>query len=351
MVDRPAAGPTPRRAALIGHASHLPARRLTNAELAQEFEGATASDIERKTGIAARAVAEQDEFASDMAERCSRALLDRLQVDPSLVNCVILTTMTPDYAIPSTASQLHRSLGLAPRAGAMDVALGCAGYTYCLALAAALVESGRSDVVLVVTAERMTAYTETTALATKALFGDAATASLVAEAAVDSIPEALPRGLLGPSAFGTEGAVDGLVVRGSGLRGHLARVAGDRSRAMLEMDGPAVFDFTLRVIGRHIEDFLEQQGLGVADVDLFVLHQANGFMLGHLRRRLKIPQERFFVHLEEVGNTVSSTIPLALEEAHARGRIADGDRVLLCGFGVGFSWSSILVDYVDDVEG
>jgi 3-oxoacyl-[acyl-carrier-protein] synthase-3 len=205
-----------------------------------------------------------------------------------------------------------------------------------------MIESGRCRKILFLTADRFTSCTETASSGVRTIFGDGATANLI-----EVVPDSAPAtgGLIGASVVGTDGSgARKLITPTSGARGWVGAEKDD-GRPAFEMVGSDVFNFTLREIGPHILDFLGDQGLGVEDIDLFVFHQANLFMLEHLRRRLKISEEQFVVHIAEVGNTVSSTIPLALEECLAQGRVKPGAKVLLCGFGVGFSWGSVLLEY------
>ncbi|MFT7463641.1 MAG: 3-oxoacyl-[acyl-carrier-protein] synthase-3, partial [Pseudohongiellaceae bacterium] len=247
-----------------------------------------------------------------------------------------------------TAPLVQHALGLPQDISAFDISLGCSGYPSALNQAAALIESQRAAKVLLITADRMTAYTTHAGRDVQTIFGDGATASLIVahtDTAKSSASSAA-RGVIGQGKFGSDGSgAEKLWVPTSGTRGFAGQVTRDVPSPTLEMNGLDVFAFTLRVVGKHVQQFLASQGLAIGDVDLFVFHQANRFMIEHLRRRLKIDSEHFAVHIAEVGNTVASTIPLALEQALLKGQIQPGQRVMLVGFGVGYSWGSVLLDY------
>ena len=331
------------RAVVSAVASYLPEARLTNADLIAEIPGWTEEKIESKTGIRSRRIADSADFTSDLAVRACEAVFAQRPDVRDAVDFLVLVTVTPDYLVPFTASSVQTALGLSTDVGALDVLMGCSGYVYGLSLAGGLVESGRANKVLLITADRFTPMADEAAPGTKVLFGDAATATLV-EA---SNPGAtVPGGVLCGAKHGTDGeGASKLLIPTSGLKGFVGAETTEASKPTVVMNGSEVFDFTLRRIGKHVRAMLAENELSVDDVDLFVFHQANLFMMDHLRRRLRIPEERFMVYLDETGNTASSTIPLALERALLAGRVQPGQRVLLVGFGMGYSWASMLLEY------
>jgi 3-oxoacyl-[acyl-carrier-protein] synthase-3 len=255
-----------------------------------------------------------------------------------------MVTASPDYILPFTAGAVQAALGLPTSVGGIDIGLACSGYTYALAVAAGLVESGRARNVLLLTGDRYSAFTDEALPGTKTLFGDGATASFIRAVDPDG-GEPLGLGLIGATRYGTDGSGGKhLLVPTSGLKGFLGSETAAASKPTIEMDGAQVFDFSLRVIPGFLKQFLADSQLGIDDIDLFVFHQASLFMLNHLRRRLRIPEERFAVYIADLGNTISSTIPLALEDALRAGRVGPGKRALLIGFGAGFSWSLALLE-------
>lgn len=341
-------------------AYHLPERVLDNAELAAQFPEWSVEKIFGKTGIDRRHIAAPDETSADLGERAARALFERDGLDPQCVDYLLFCTQTPDYILPTTACVLQHRLGMRTSAGALDFNLGCSGYVYGLGLAKGLIETGQADSVLLVTAETYSKLIHPRDKSVRTLFGDAAAATLVTNATNATNATASPgaRGEpIGPFVYGTDGRGAGnLVVTTGAFRSprtpESAREVGDkfgnvRSADHLYMNGGEIFTFTLQAVPRLVDAVLEKAGVALAQIDLVVLHQANAYMLEHLRKRLGVPPERFVVELEGVGNTVSSTIPIALERARQRGALRAGMRVLLVGFGVGYSWGATLLTWAD----
>jgi 3-oxoacyl-[acyl-carrier-protein] synthase-3 len=312
---------------------HLPERALTNQELAATFPEWSVEKIAAKTGIVQRHLAAPEECASDLAVAAARKLFASSACRPEEIDFLLLCTQSPDYFLPTTACLLQDRLGLPTTAGALDFNLGCSGYVYGLSLARGLIETGQAASVLLLTAETYSKFLHPDDRGVRALFGDAAAATLV-RARADAPPGGLP--WIGPFVFGTDGkGKDHLIVAGGGLR----RPARDH----LVMNGPEIFSFTLRAVPQAIRQLLARAVKRMDDVDLFVFHQANGYMLEHLRKKLQIPPEKFVLALSHCGNTVSSTIPIALKEAAAARRLAPGALVMLVGFGVGYSWGATLI--------
>ncbi|MFD1720135.1 3-oxoacyl-ACP synthase III family protein [Amnibacterium endophyticum] len=332
-------------AAIAAIGVHLPERVLTNEDLAAEFPDWTVAKIAGKTGIDGRHIAADDEFSSDLAVGAVRALQRDHDVDLSTIDHLIVVTQTPDHPMPAVSSIVHGALGLPTDCGTVDLALGCSGYVHGLGLASALLDAGQASRVLLVTADTYSRLLNPADRGVRTIFGDGATATLLEPAAPGR----------GASAFvyGSEGSGGGaLCVPGGGLRdGGLPEAADPARRGLtasgadLYMDGPAVFEFTLRVVPPAVERVLAKAGVERDAIDTWVFHQANAFMLGHLRRKLGVPEDRFVVDLADVGNTVSSTIPIALARAKDRGALAEGSRSLLLGFGVGLAWSGAIIDW------
>lgn len=322
-------------AAIIDSAHHLPDLRLTNDDLAREFPGWSVAKIAAKVGIDARHIAAPGELSSDLGFQAAQKLFARGRCSPAGVDFLLFCTQSPDYFLPTTACLLQERLGLPRSAGALDFNLGCSGFTYGLSLAKGLIETGQCRNVLLITAETYSKFLSPDDRGVRTIFGDGAAATLIG--AVDDPP---PGGgaWIGPCVFGTDGrGADALIVRTGGMR----EPATDQSPPRLEMKGPEVFSFTLEAIPAAVHELLARSGDAVADVDLFIFHQANEHMIRALQRSLRIPDERFMLYLRDVGNTVSATIPLAMEAAVEQGRLKPGDRMVLVGFGVGYSWSVI----------
>ena len=328
---------------------HLPENILSNADLAQLFPEWPVERIQQKTGISLRHIAAPEECSSDLAVAAARKLFDSGVFTPAEIDFVLLCTQSPDYFLPTTACLVQERLGIPTTAGALDFNLGCSGFIYGLSLARGLVETGQAVNVLLLTAETYSKFIHPKDKSVRTLFGDAAAATLV------SAFEDHTKALIGPFLFGTDGRGAGnLIVRTGGLRcprtAESAVAAVDdsgnvRAADNLYMDGGEIFAFTLRTIPRTVEQLIARSGVAKEAIDLFVFHQANRYMLDHLRKTMKIPSEKFVMHLEDCGNTVSSTIPIALNAAVKSGSLRTGSIAMLVGFGVGYSWGATLLEW------
>ncbi|MCT1477301.1 3-oxoacyl-ACP synthase III family protein [Microbacterium sp. p3-SID336] len=324
----------------------LPDAVLTNEDLSREFPEWSVEKISAKTGVDRRHISGPDEFSSDLAIAAGRALFASHDIDPQSIDYLIVCTQSPDYYLPSTACIVQDALGLPTSAGATDITLGCSGYIYGLGLAKGLIESGQAKRILVITADTYTKFINPADKSVRTIFGDGAAATLVTDdGAADSITAIT---------YGTDGAgAKSLIVPNGGLRqGAAIQPKSDAVVRELEssgydlyMDGPDIFNFTLRVVPGTVDEILAKAGAELDDIDLFVFHQANAFMLEHLRKKLGVPADRFFVSLAESGNTVSSTIPIALADAERTGALKPGMRVMLLGFGVGLSWGGLVATW------
>lgn len=337
------------RAALKAIKSFLPETKLTNEQLAEQFGDWHASQILSKTGVAVRGVAGQDECASDLGVKAAQRLFESGACSPDEIDFLIFCTQSPDYFTPTTACVMQNALGLPTSCGAVDINQGCSGYIYGLALAKSLVEAGTARTVLLVTADTYMKFINRRDRSLLTLFGDGAAATLIS--AVDS-----ERELIGPFVLGSDGrGASQIMVKAGGLRRRPSAEtaiekedsAGNwRSDENLFMDGADVFSFALRTVPPTLQQLLEKAGMKIEDIDFIVPHQANKFVLERLRAKLKFPAEKFWIDMEDSGNTVSSTIPIALEKALQQERVKQGDRVALVGFGVGYSWGATMVEIV-----
>ncbi len=325
---------------------YLPQKALLTEDLAAEFPEWPAAKIEAKTGIRERRIAGEEECSSDLAVAAARKLFDSGACRPADIDYILLCTQSPDYFLPTTACLLQDRLGVPQSAGALDFNLGCSGFVYGLGLAQGLIATDQAAAVLLLTAETYSKFIHPRDRSVRTLFGDAAAATLVTGRAA-SAP------LVGPFVYGTDGSgAENLIVPTGGMRS--PRTAGSaapaedeggnvRSRDNLFMNGAEIMNFTLDAVPESVCALLRKAGLELGDVDLFVFHQANRFMLEHLRKRIGILPERFQVTMSHCGNTVSATIPIALKHAALEGRLREGSLVMLVGFGVGYSWCSALV--------
>jgi len=337
-------------AAIAAIEYYLPEKLLTNEQLAVEFPDWSVEKIEEKTGITCRHVAGKDECSSDLGFEAAELLLHRHDIARETIDYLLFCTQSPDYFLPTTACLLQSRLGLPDNIGAFDFNLGCSGYVYGLGIAKGLIETGQAQNVLLITAETYTKFIHPGDKSVRTLFGDAGAATLLKTVYDCLIPP------IGPFVYGTDGRGGGnLIVPSGGLRKpptpdqilEIDDQGNTRTEQNLYMNGAEVFTFTLDSVPKSVFTLLERAGKTLNDIDLFVFHQANRFMLEHLRRKIKISHDKFYVSFKEYGNTVSSTIPIALADAQAEGRIKQGDLVMLVGFGVGYSWGATIVRWGD----
>jgi 3-oxoacyl-[acyl-carrier-protein] synthase III len=325
---------------------YLPETTVSTAQLSAEFPEWSVEKIDNKTGIFERHVAGPDECSSDLAVAAARKLFDSGACHPEDIDYLLLCTQSPDYFLPTTACLVQDRLGIPTTAGALDFNLGCSGYIYGLGLAEGLIATGQASKVLLLTAETYSKFLHPRDKSVRTIFGDAAAATLLT--AVDSVQPPL-----GPFIYGTDGkGAPNLIVPTGGMRrartAETAVTAEDesgnvRSQDSLFMDGAEIFNFTLSAVPKSVNALLEKAGLALDQIDVFIFHQANKYMLEHLRKRIKIPAEKFLVSMAHCGNTVSSTLPIALNHAAAEGQLKDGATIMLVGFGVGYSWGATLL--------
>ncbi len=327
---------------------YLPEGVLTNEMLAAEFPEWSVEKIEEKTGISARRIVAKDECSSDLGVHAAEKLFAGGSCRREEIDYLLFCTQSPDYFLPTTACLMQARLGLTTKCGALDFNLGCSGYVYGLGLAKGLIETGQAKNVLLITAETYSKHIHHGDKSVRTIFGDAATATLVqGSCAADPC--------IGPFVYGTDGrGGKNLMVPTGGLRNmrtdESARATecehGNlRSQDNLYMNGPEIFSFTLLSVPTSVKEMLAVSGKSMDDIDLFVFHQANKFMLEHLRKKIKIPEDKFFMSFKNYGNTVSSTIPIALKDAQSDGKLKSGDLVMLVGFGVGYSWGATLIHW------
>lgn len=285
-----------------------------------------------KTGILNRYVSAPGETAVDLAFKAGKKLLGTVS-DIEEIDLLILVTQSPDYVLPTSACILQDRLGLAKKCMAFDVNMGCSGFVYALSIAGSLIESGVAHKGLILCADTYTKYIGKNDRTCRPLFSDGAAATLVESSTTDD---------MGPFELGTDGAgYDRLIVKHSGARD--AGQVANTCCGSLEMSGSDVFLFTMRVVPQSISKLLERTGLTLDNIDLIVFHQASKLVIENIIRTLSLDKNKVFTNFENIGNTVSASIPIALKDAATQGRLKDGDTVLLAGFGVGLSWGATLI--------
>lgn len=320
---------------------YLPEKVVTNEELVNEFPEWTVEKIASKIGVSERHIAADDETAGDMALKAAEKLFTEHSIDRSTIDMVVLCTQSPDYFLPSTACIIQGKLGLKERCGSFDINLGCSGYEYGLAIAKGFIAAGISFNILLLTAETYNKHIHPCDKGNRTIFGDAATATLISTEGFAHIGEFI---------LGSDGnGADMLIHKTGGWRQHKPanNYVQDEDQNIyssdhLFMDGKAIFDFTANAVPVLVEDTMRVNFIDMNDVDLFVFHQANKFMINYLRKLIGIERDKFYIFLEKVGNTVSSTIPIALYEAQKKGKLKG--KVLIAGFGVGLSYGATVLD-------
>jgi 3-oxoacyl-[acyl-carrier-protein] synthase-3 len=324
---------------------YLPPGQLDNHELSKLYQGWTEDKILSKTGIASRHIAGLNETALDLAEKAAQELLATHGISAEQIDFILLCTQSPDYKLPSSACILQDRLGIPTSAGALGLDLGCSGFIYGLALAKGLVIGGMARNVLLVTSETYSKYINPMDKSVRTIFGDGAAACFVDEALAVRI---------GQFVFGTDGSgADKLIVKTGGARTATVANAATENDAFgnmrtindLYMNGAEIFNFTLDIVPPTMDEVCAKNCVTRNDVDLFVFHQANKFMLDTIRKTNGIPRDKFYVNLTDTGNTVSSTIPIALVRAEAEGRLKPGMKVMVMGFGVGLSWGATILQF------
>jgi 3-oxoacyl-[acyl-carrier-protein] synthase III len=326
---------------------YLPETLRTNEDLVKLNPTWNADEIFRRTGIRQRHIAAPDETSGDMGVRAAEKLLTESNVDRQQIDVLIFCSQSADYYIPATACILQHRLQLSSSCAAFDVSLGCSAFTYGLWMARSMILGGAARKVLLITSDKMTQYCNTRDMVTAVVFGDGAAATLI------SGEEQGALALIGPSVLGTDGrGAQSLIVPAGGSRCprsvETARVKEDangnvRNDEQLYMDGTEVFNFTLSAVPAGIRRLLTEIKREKDEIDLFLLHQANGFMLDALRRSMKLKPEQLPIDIAEIGNTTSASIPILIRRLRDQGRISSGMRCVLAGFGVGYSWAMTYV--------
>ena len=325
-------------------AYYLPEREVTNEELLSAFPEWSVDKVAKKVGVCSRRLAAEGETAGDMAEKAARKLFTDYGIDPSEIDFIMLCTQSPDYFLPSTACVLQDRLGIPTSAGAFDYNLGCSGCIYGLALAKGLVEAGIAKNVLLLTAETYNKYLHPLDKSNRTIFGDGAAACLIS---TDGIAE------IGDFVLGTDGSgADNLIVKTGGARQKKATgryIEDDEGHFWFDdylyMNGGAIFNFTLDAVPAMMWQLLEKNNMEKDDINFYVFHQANMFMLNTIRKVCCLPKEKFYIDLATTGNTVSSTIMIGLTDSLKKGFIQKGDKVMVCGFGVGLSWGGTILTF------
>lgn len=320
-------------ASIVAIDYYLPLTVRTNRDISKLAGDIDEDSIYRSSGILERRLAGPGEAPSDMACKAAGRLLARTGNLTHQIDGLLFCTHLPDFRCPVTAALIHERLGLPTRCVSLDVPGGCAGFTNALMISKSLISAGEATTVLILTAEAISLAIPENDHVLMSIFGDGASAALVVKSR---------DGCIGKFCAGTDGAgSSALYVDGGGARAPVANPPFGR----LHMDGSKMLLFALRRVPILIKEILDANGLSKDQIDLYIFHQASGFMLSALRKKCGIPPEKFFVCIERYGNTVSSTIPIALVHAFKADVVKPGMKVMLLGFGVGFAWSGTVITW------
>lgn len=320
---------------------YLPKQVVSNSDLQKEFPDWNTDKISKKVGISYRHIAAENETALDMAEKAAGNLLEEYSISKDEIDFVLLCTQSPDFFLPTGACILQSRLGLKRNIGAFDYNLGCSGFIYGLSIAKGLLTSGVATNVLLLTSETYSKYIHKLDRGNRSIFGDAATATLIPRENVTSIGEFV---------LGTDGTgANNLIVKNGCCRNKTdphATLKESTAKSFytdnhLFMNGPEIFNFTIETIPELIRETLKKNRMEDKDVSYYIFHQANAYMLKYLRTIMDIPAEKFWIGMDDVGNTVSSSIPIALKEALSTGALHTGQTIMLSGFGVGYSYGAV----------
>ena len=319
---------------IVGWGMYIPEKVLTNDDLAKKVE---TSDtwIRSRTGIRERRVAAEKETTASMAIYAAREALDRARIRPSDVDLVIVATLTPEHVMPATACLVQDALG-AKNAGAFDLSAACTGFIYALSMASSMIQSGAIKVAVVIGAETMSRVIDWEDRSTCVLFGDGAGA-VVLQASEE------PGGVLS-TVLGSDGAGGNhLTIPAGGSKMPASPQTVAERQHFLKMNGPEVFRFATRVMGRTAKEACDKAFVSMEDVDLFIPHQANTRIIKSASKYLKLNPSKVYENLHKYGNTSSASIPLALCEAIQEGRVKEKDHLVFVGFGGGLTWGATVI--------
>lgn len=323
---------------------YVPETIVSNEDIVKDFPDWSEQKISVKIGIKQRYIS-KELTAGDMAERAANKLFEEYNIDRSTIDAIILCTQSPDHFLPTTACILQDKLNLPTNIAAFDFNLGCSGFVYGLGIAKGLISAGIAKNILFLTSETYNKYIHSKDRGNRALFSDAAAATLISTDGILNINEFV---------FGTDGkgAKNLIVENGCSRHPDKSGIEIDPENEVLQspdylyMNGSEIFNFTLEAVPLLTEQVLKKNNLKQEDIDLFIFHQANKHMLKFIRQAISIPEEKFYMCLEDFGNSVSSTIPIAIYHALNNKVIKSGNTVMIAGFGVGYSWGGAILSFI-----
>jgi len=324
---------------VVGVVSCVPKKEVRNEYFHSKFTEQGVTDVIKMIGVQTRRWVDDNVSAGDLCLAAGKKLLNDLNWDPSTIDALIFISQTPDYRLPSTALTLQREMKISQRCIAFDINLGCSGYPYALWLGMTMIQSGAANRVLLAVGDTVSKIVDPQDRATAMLFGDAG--SMTAIESATSEDQAFF--ILGSDGKGA----NNLIIPKGGFKDYSkandARLK-DKNSACLYMDGGEIFNFTLKTIPILVNETIEFAGLTLASYDYLLFHQANLFMLKHLAKKIKCPDEKFPININQFGNTSCASIPLLITTDLSKNFTKQGAQVGMFGFGVGYSWASASID-------
>ena len=326
---------------------YLPEKVVTNEDIALVNPEWNIHEISNHTGVLQRHVAADGETPADMAVAAAEKLFSEHGIDRNTIDFIIFCTQDNDYITPTTACILQDRLNIPQNCGSFDINQGCTGYIYGLSLAKSLIENETANNILFLTAETTIRHVYIKDKSTYPLFGDGATANLITRN--DNSESDIYKFV-----FGTDGrGYNSIIINYYGARNQVPeeifeltdQYGNIRLNTSFQMNGSKVFLFSIKTAPVLINNTLVKNNLRMEDINMFIFHQASKIIIETITKKLKIPEERYFLNLEKYGNTSASTIPMAIHNAHLQGKIKKGDLVMLIAFGTGFSWGATIIKY------
>jgi len=320
--------------------TYLPPEIVTNEMLVKQFPDLNADDIFKRTGVKERRKTSEDFIMSDMAYEAAKQLFEKNPNAKEQIDAIILIGHGYDYKAPITAAILQNKLGLSQSILTIDLPHGCTGYINGLAVCKGLIDGGMAKNILLLTGDTPSYVIDKKNAELLSIFSDSATATHISATDKTQYEKFI---------FGTDGTgAKNLIVQNSSSRfpadtKYLEN--GGRLNGTMTMDGVEIFKFAIRIVPKLIADTLEKNNLTLNDIDYVIFHQANSFMLDVLRKKIKIEKDKFYNDISHTGNTVASTIPIALKDAEEKKLIKRGDKILLAGFGLGYTWGATVISY------
>lgn len=328
-----------KRATITGWGRYLPPNVMTNKDL-EKIVDTTDQWIQKRTGIKKRRIADEDTATSDLALEATYKALKKADLDPEELDLIIVSTVTPDMVFPATACIIQDKIG-ASNAAAFDLEAGCSGFVYGLSVGAQFIESGLYENILVIGAETLSKITDWNDRNTCVLFGDGAGAAVL---------QPTEKGGFLSFDLGSDGSgADALYMEAGGSLNPASLETVKNRKHFIQMEGNPVFKFAVKRMKSASLEVLKKAGLATDDIDLLIPHQANTRIIKLAQRRLKLTDNEIYVNLPELGNTSSASVAIALAEAKERGKIKNGDNILLVAFGAGLTWAATLLRWNENI--